>query len=415
MAVMWLAQCVTIMGFSFVFPFFPLFVQELGISDPAQAALWAGISGGAMGVTMFLFGPVWGILGDRYGRKKNVLRALFGGSILLAVTGLSGNVYQLTALRFLHGMVSGSFAPAMALVASSSPKERIAFGMGALQSAMFLGSTLGPLLGGLLADAVGYRNAFFVAGGTVGFSFLVVLVFARDDFQRPAESGPLFRHTALTEFVNLVASKELAPLLATIFVVQISPVLMFTVLPVLLDTMTPGSGASATGLAFGILGVMGALASYATGWLSARVGLTKILAISCLGAGLFYLPFIIVDSVPLLYVFLALGGLFQGAMLSSTSALLGLAMPPEKQGTGFGALQSVSSAAFGFGPLAGGVIATVTGLRSVFLVQSIGLFAAAVLVVRLLSGRHAGRQSLSADGASGVTQEPVGRTGGDGV
>ena len=386
---MWIAQSVAVMGFSFAFPFMPLFVQEIGISDPVQAALWAGISGSAMGVAMFFFGPAWGMLGDRYGRKKNVIRAMVGGGVLLALSGLSANVYQLTVFRFFSGIAGGVFAPVMALVASTSPKERIPFCMGVLQSAMFFGSTVGPLLGGFLADAVGYRAAFLVAGGIVVLAGLLVLTFARENFQRPSDIGFIFRHDALAGLFSLVTSKQVAPILVTIFVVQVAPVLMFTVLPVLLNVLMPSSGASATGVAFAILGVTAALASYGTGWLSARVRLTRLLAVACVGAGLFYLPLLVVDAVPLLYLFLGLGGVFQGALLSSTSGLLGLAVPPEKQGSGFGALQSVSSAAFGFGPLAGGAIAVVAGLRSVFLAQAVILFASAVLVVLLLSGEEA--------------------------
>ena len=385
---MWVAQFITMMSFSFVFPFIPLFVQELGIQDPAQAVLWAGISGGAMGLTMFLSGPIWGMMGDRYGRKRNVLRAMSGGAILMALTGLSANVYQLTALRFLMGMVSGSLAPSLALVVSASPKERVTFVIGALQSSFFLGNTIGPLVGGFLAGAVGFRGAFFATAALVTVAGALVLLLVREDFQRPAESGPIFRHEAFEGLLGLVTSRAVAPILATIFVVTLSPMLMFGVLPVLLEVLTPGRGALSTGFAFSILGLAAALASYVTGWLSGRVQLARVLVVSCIGLSLSYLPFLVVDSVSFVYLFLGIGGVFQGALMSSTGGLLGRAAPSEKQGAAFGAMQSVSAGAFGIGPLVGGAIAVATGLRSVFLVQSVVLLGAAVVVVFLLSGRE---------------------------
>ena len=412
LAVMWLAQCVSAMSFSVAFPFFPLFIQDMGIEDPGRAALWAGISGSAMGVTMIFCGPIWGMMGDRYGRKKNVLRAMVGGATLMALTGLSTNVYQLTAYRFATGIVSGTFATAMALVASTSPKERMAFSMGTLQSAMFLGSTLGPTVGGFLADAFGFRTVFFVSGAGIATAGVMVLIFAREDFQKPADAGPLFRHEAFTGILRLVASRELAPIQGTIFVVNITPALMFVVLPLLIVTLAPESGASATGIAFGILGITAAMASYVTGWLSLHVRLSRILAVACIGAALFYLPFIIVDTVALVYLFLTIAGVFQGALIASTAGLIGKALPPEKQGTGFGVLQSVTAAGFSFGPLVGGTIATLTGLRSVFLAQSIGFLIAAVLAVRLLSGMEAQWRQPSSDEESGVSTKPVGKVGG---
>ena len=42
---LWLAQFSVSLGFSFYYPFIPLFIQDLGIEDPGQAALWAGIAG----------------------------------------------------------------------------------------------------------------------------------------------------------------------------------------------------------------------------------------------------------------------------------------------------------------------------------------------------------------------------------
>ena len=41
---LWLAQFSVSLGFSFYYPFIPLFIQDLGIEDPGQAALWAGIA-----------------------------------------------------------------------------------------------------------------------------------------------------------------------------------------------------------------------------------------------------------------------------------------------------------------------------------------------------------------------------------
>ena len=396
LAVMWIAQWVTVLGFGFAFPFVPLFIQQdLGIPEPARAALWSGIASGFMGMAMFLFGPIWGMIGDRYGRKKNVLRAMFGGSVFLAATGLSANVFHLIILRTLNGMASGVFATVMALVASTTPKERLPLSMGALQSAMLLGNTVGPLMGSLLAGAVGFRGAYFAAGGIVATAATLVFLFARDDFEPPKKQGSPFHHDALAGLFNLVRSREIAPILTTVLLVQMAPVLMFPVLPVLLESMTPGSGTIGTGISFAILGITGALAAYSTGWLGSRIRITHMLAIGCVGAGVFYIPLAFAQSVLPMFITLAFAGMFQGVLLGSTSGLLAVVLPPAQRSTGFGALQSVSAGAFGFGPLIGGTIASIAGLRSVFFVQAAILFMASVLVVRLLGGREPGQGGVT--------------------
>ena len=390
LAVMWIAQCITVMGFSFTFPFVPLFIQQdLGVPDPAGAAFWTGISSGFMGIAMFTFGPIWGMVGDRYGRKNNVVRAMLGGVVSLVLTGLVTNVGQLVILRVLNGIASGVFATVMALVASTTPRERVPLAMGSMQAAMLFGNTIGPLFGSLLAESVGFRGAYYVAGATLSISILMVVLLARDNFEKPADGGFVFRHEALEGLFKLVGSRAVGPILIAMFLVQMAPVLMFPVLPVLLDSLTSGGGVMSTGISFAILGITGAIASYTAGWLSARVSLTRMMVVACLGLAVCLAPFVFVNEIFILYGLLAVAGAFQGVLIGSASGLMGVAVPPERRGTGFGAMQSVSAGAFGFGPLIGGTIASITGLRSVFAFQPVILVIAALFVALLLGRREA--------------------------
>jgi len=90
-----IAEFVVIMGFSFVTPFMPLFIQRLGNFTTQEAALWAGIATGSGGIAMFLSAPVWGIVADRWGRKPMLLRAQFGSAIVLALAGMSPSIHLL--------------------------------------------------------------------------------------------------------------------------------------------------------------------------------------------------------------------------------------------------------------------------------------------------------------------------------
>jgi hypothetical protein len=75
------SQLIATMGFTFVMPFTPLYVQELGVEDAGRAAAWAGFVNGATGLTMALAAPLWGRLADRTGRKLMLLRATLAGSV----------------------------------------------------------------------------------------------------------------------------------------------------------------------------------------------------------------------------------------------------------------------------------------------------------------------------------------------
>lgn len=114
-------QLLSTAGFSLVFPFMPLYVQEVGIATRGSVAFWSGLAFSSQAFTMMLAAPVWGAYADRYGRKVMLVRATFGGAILLVMMGLVQNAEQLVILRTIQGFVTGVVPAANALVAASTP------------------------------------------------------------------------------------------------------------------------------------------------------------------------------------------------------------------------------------------------------------------------------------------------------
>ena len=110
---MFIAELLVMAGFSFVFPFMPLFIEQVGHYTYQQASFWAGIAEGACGIAMFLTAPLWGMLADRMGRKPMVLRAIFGSSAVVALIAISPNVPFIVFMRFMQGVLSGTIAAAM--------------------------------------------------------------------------------------------------------------------------------------------------------------------------------------------------------------------------------------------------------------------------------------------------------------
>ena len=385
LTVIWLTQFMTVVGFSFIFPFIPLFVVELGIEDPGRAALWSGVASGAMGLTMFVSGPLWGMAGDRYGRKRNLLRAIWGSAVIQGLTGLSTSAVHVVVFRLLTGVVSGTFGPAMALVASSVPRDKIGYAVGLLQSAAFIGLTFGPLMGGFVAQAMGFRNAFFITGGALAISGALIFFFVHEEFQRPVATPGRSHLAPLQGLWQMATSRELLPLLVMILMAQISLSMMFPVLPVLIKSMGgAGSAASATGITFAAIGVTSAFSSYSAAALSNRLGLKRLVILLCFGAGVAFLPLLVVESVGLVILSVALVGLFQGGLVTAVSALVGVSVSRERQGVAYGAFQSAVSLAFGLGPFIGGAIASGVSLRAVFLVDAIAFAVTALLAMRLI-------------------------------
>src|SRR5206468_2697904 len=64
------------LGFSFVQPFMPLYIKQLGVTDLGEAALYSGVAFGIAPLFSGLLAPFWGMLADSHGVKVMVQRAL---------------------------------------------------------------------------------------------------------------------------------------------------------------------------------------------------------------------------------------------------------------------------------------------------------------------------------------------------
>ena len=391
------AEFIVIMGFSFVNPFMPLFIQELGAFTNQQAAFWAGIATSASGIAMFFSAPLWGIIADRWGRKPMMLRAIFGAGTVLALIGLAPNIYFVIALRFTQGLLSGTIAAASALVAASTPRNKMPFAMGLLMVAVFMGSSFGPLAGGFMADSVGYKAAFFITGGLLFSGGLIVLFFVKEKFERPAKG----QGASLSSLLRLAKSKEMLPLLLALCALHAGPNMITPIISLFIRELNPeGMAATASGLAFSFMGVVAAISAIITGRLGGHITLKRILVISCLGTGLLYLPPMWAQTVTQLVIFIALTGLFEGGLMTSSNALIGLSVPRSQQGIAYGLAYSANALGNGLGPLIGGILANLMGLRPVFGVAG-GLFMLiGTTVAKLLRGvslEKSSTQKVSAD------------------
>ncbi|MFP3393947.1 MFS transporter, partial [Brevibacillus sp. SIMBA_076] len=88
----------------------------------------------------------------KYGRKSMLIRASLGMAVAMSLIGLAQNVWQLVALRLLAGLLGGYSSGSTILVAAQTPKEKSAWALGILSSAIMAGNIAGPLLGGSIAE-----------------------------------------------------------------------------------------------------------------------------------------------------------------------------------------------------------------------------------------------------------------------
>ncbi|WP_345001298.1 MFS transporter, partial [Tsukamurella soli] len=161
-------------------PLLPDFVRSLGVRSDSAVLHWSGYAYSATFLTAALTAPVWGALGDRFGRRSMLLRASLGMALVTPLIGLSHAVWQLVLLRLLTGLMGGYSSGATILVAAQAPAERRGWALGVLSSGILAGSVAGPLIGGTLPALIGTGPTFIASGAVIFVAFLATLAFVRD-------------------------------------------------------------------------------------------------------------------------------------------------------------------------------------------------------------------------------------------
>jgi DHA1 family multidrug resistance protein-like MFS transporter len=367
-----IGQTFSIVGFSFVTPFLPLFIEKLGVHGVAHVTLWAGLLAGGTALCMAISAPIWGVLADRHGRKIMVVRASFSAALLIGIMGLSQNVYQLLALRMLQGMFTGTVTASQALVASQTPKDRMGFSLGVMQTSVFLGNSVGPLLGGIVADAFGFRQSFVFAGVVLLLSGILITVFVQEE--KPETPAPGAARTGFFAGLGEAArTPGVMPMVVVIFAVQFGVTVVFPILPQFVQMLEGPGGhtATVTGLIFTGAGIAGALSSLAAGWFADQLGFKRVIMIALGVTAVLSLPQALVTHAWQLLVLRIGIGLAMGAVMPSASALISILVPAEQRGTAYGLMGSATSIGFGAGPLAAAGMVAVSGIRSVFVMSAV--------------------------------------------
>jgi DHA1 family multidrug resistance protein-like MFS transporter len=386
-----IGELLAIAGFSTSTPIIPFFLQDLGVTDPARLKLLAGLTQALPSLSLVIFSPIWGSVADNYGRKPMLLRALFGGTVVMLLQGLVSAPWQFLVLRTLQGCLTGTVAAATIMVASIAPREEVGYSLGLLQMAIFLGASVGPLVGGVIADLFGRRVNFFATSSLLFAAGLLIMRFAEDNFAPPQGKKPILR-SLLPDFTPLTASTALWSLLAVVAADQIAGSVLGPFLPLFIQTLSGGGSlvASTTGLILGLGAVSSALAALTVGKISYRIGYKRALVICMVGASAFTIPQAFVHS-PLQLLFLRIAScFFVGGNLPSVNALIAQKTAQGKQGSIYGLSSSIASGSNALGPVIGASIAVTAGYGSVFLTTA-GILAAAgiSITVFIRSGRGA--------------------------
>lgn len=375
----------TIVAMTSLLPYLPLYVEDLGVHGEGAVARWSGLAFAATFLTAGLTAPLWGRLGDRYGRKPMLIRASLGMAVTTAALGLVQNVEQLVAVRLLTGLVGGYASGSTILVAAQTPRERTAWALGVLSMGTMAGTVAGPLIGGWLPLVTGIRMTFMLAGALILVAFLATATLlveqprpAHDRGSRPA-AVPLERRGTI---VLLLAIGSMAMFATT----AIEPILTLVVggLDASSEHLSGLAGVVFTATALGSI-----LSAPQLGRLADRHGHQVVIVGSLTTAALLALLQAQVSDLWQLVVLRFLMGVALGGLLPSVTAAVRALVPQQRIGRVLGLGVSAQYAGQVLGPLAGGLVAAHASPISVFTMTAVVLAVVALLSVVVARGARA--------------------------
>jgi len=373
----WLTWLLNFADRGLIGPLIPLIIVAFGISKGEAGAL----------VSLFFVGYLatfaGGLLSDRFGRKRLSVLSVFGFGAATCVTAAATGPGFLAGVRVGTGVFEGlQYPTGAAWVSESYPYHRRGKALAIWETGYSLGTLLGSVLATVIAAWLGWRGPWLVSGA---LSIIAGALFARFARERSRSQTP-----GHDEALALRAQGP-APRLRDVW--RIRNVWVVFVLHGLYnftfwmaDTWISEyvihvrhlsfiGGGLLTAVLFGGISVGLVL----SGWLADRIGRVRAVGLLTVIAAVCLFLFTRASNTALLFVLLALGGIF-GAYISSAIALVTDTTNPRITGTAFGVALFGGEIGAVLGPVTGGVLAQTFGLQTAINVLPLSLLAAAVIV-----------------------------------
>ena len=363
-------------------PFWPVHLRGLTTSESLFSFASIAVYVGPM-LGIILTSAFWGRIGDRYGHKLMMIRALAGLSLTQLGLALFSDIWIILILRFLQGAFAGYIAPAQAYGVSIEAPSRRARLFAILQISTNVGSLLGAVVGGLILDYATFFWINIIASALCAVCTVIAAVTLPDvppvkkavavDKTAPARSGSLLQGSPLLSLLGVMGILLLARMLPqTSFSLYVSSVFEVS--------------NSVVGLCYGLL-ALGFILS-ATAWsryFEHRGQQDTLQRMTYVVIGCIVLTAVAgITHNPLVFVIAYfIWGVLLGATTPVLMALISKTADSSQQGHVLGIAQGTAQFASIAGISAGGLLSQVYGLQYTYLFVCLAYVVALIPIVAL--------------------------------
>lgn len=376
-----LATGLLFFGFTLVMPFMPFFVESLGVQGH-EIAIWSGVVLFTAPFLAALLGPFWGRLTDRYGMKIMLQRIVIAMILHWLLMYFVHSVAHLMVLRVMLGVFSGFGTLSLALITHGVPQEHVGRVVGSLQATRTVGAALGPAVGGVLFDAVGFRPTFLIAAAICALGFVLVTIAYREI---PAASSAGAADGRPLTFRELLSVPGVFTILSLLFFASMVARSFSLIIPLFLEEL---AGPAATlGVLSGVAFSLGAFAdttsSLGLGRLSGR-GRPRlwVLGSLVLGALALFGMANVVDWAWSLVILRIVFGFVAGGLVTAAYTLASGSVSQRSRATAYAILSGAAMLGASLGPLASGFLAPLVGFRGL-LGTGAGIFLVLAMVLAI--------------------------------
>ncbi len=342
LAIIFLTIFIDLIGFGIVLPLLPFYAQDFG-ATPAAIGLLVAIHP----AMQFVFGPIWGRLSDRVGRRPILLLGLVGSGLSYLLFGLATNLTWLIASRIMQGIAGANVPVAQAYIADSTDLADRTRGMGLVGAAFGLGFIAGPAIGGVLVN-FGYAvpgffaAALSIANAAAAFFYLPESL-SKDVRERAVKVGG----AGLLDRVRLAVAFSRQPAIGTLMAIFSFATFVFaaftTVFPLWIEFRL-GYDAQHAGYLMAYLGLLMAIVQgRLLGPMARRFGERRILFVGTLTLVAAYALLPLAGGPLLLAAVLAPVAFGTGLNWPTAISLASQYAPEERQGAVLGVMQSLSA------------------------------------------------------------------------
>lgn len=381
MWILWFGVLFCSSSYTMSVPFLPLFLYDLGV-DKSSVNLWAGVVHSSAFLVGAAMAPLWGMLADKFGKRKMVIRAGLSLAIIYALIAFVQTPLQLVGVRMLHGFVGGFVPASMSIVATIAPKEKLGWSLGMMQAGTMTGGILGPLFGGLLAEAFGMRKSFIAAAVIIFAAALAVIFWVREGSGGPSRKEPAGKKQKIT-YRMAFRNRALIHMLLILVIFQLSVNMIQPLLSLHIADLQGGEKGAAlsAGFVLSLIGIAGIVASPIWGRLGERKGYYRVLVLCLLCAGTVVCLQYFVETLWLFACVQFVFGLFMAGIGPIVNTLMVQSTDEQFRGRSFGLTASANQFGSMLGPLIGGLLGLFLGIHWIFVATGIIMAATGVVVL----------------------------------